>query len=273
MNILRSLSLILIAGLAQACSDGPDANHFLGYVEGNFVLVGADESGRLETLNVDEGDSITRGEPLFALETSREKAALDAAVAKLEQAESALNLAKVGLERAQKLFDQGVVPRSRLDDTQTSFDTSSAAAAAARAEVEDARTRLTRRSVTAPVTGAVQQVYFRPGEIVTAGRPVVSLLPPQNLKVKFYVPEPSRSSMAIGARVDVSCDGCPSGLTAKVSFFSREAEYAPPVIFSREQRSKLLYMVEARPEGKARKIPVGQPVTVSLPEQHFPAGP
>ncbi|RMF04426.1 MAG: efflux RND transporter periplasmic adaptor subunit, partial [Alphaproteobacteria bacterium] len=225
-----------------------------------------------ETLHVEEGQQVTKGELLFALESSREVAARNAAQARLEQAEASLKLARIALERARKLFEQGVVPRSRLDDAQTAFDTNSAAAAAARAQFEDALTRLARRSVAAPVSGKVEQVYYRPGEIVTAGRPVVSLLPPGNLKVKFYVPGPVRPLFATGQLVAFSCDGCPEGLMARVTFVSSEAEYAPPVIFSREERSKLLFMVEARPLEGGSSVPVGQPVTVTLPEQQYPAG-
>ncbi len=263
MNITKAVLVLVMLGALAACGEGKNPDSFLGYVEGDFVLVGADESGRLEKLMVSEGDTITKGALLFALESNREDAALAAARARLEQAEAAFALAKVGLGRAKKLFKDGVVPRSRLDDAQSSFDTSAAAITAARADVEDARTRLDRRRVTAPVTGTVQEVYYRPGEIVAAGRPIVSLLPPKNIKIRFYVPEPARPAMQVGKTVAFSCDGCPAGLTARISFVSNEAEYAPPVIFSREERRKLLFMVEARPEETAFVLPVGQPVTVT----------
>jgi len=274
MNALRFLLCAQFAIALAACENAPDAWHFSGYVEGEFVLVGADESGRLDSLAVKEGDSIDKGAFLFALETSREDAALAAAKARLEQAEAALNLSKVGLERAQELIKQGVVPRSRLDDAQSSFDANNAATAAARANVEDARTRLARRRIASPVTGLVQQIYFRPGEIVAAGRPVVALLPPGNLKIRFFVPEPARPIIKIGETVQVNCDGCRAGLTAKISFVSTETEYAPPVIFSREERSKLLFMIEARPDqAAAGQLPLGQPVTVSLDHASQAIGP
>lgn len=263
VNISRTILTFLVLGALSACDGADNSGRFLGYVEGEFVLIGADDSGRLEKLHVEEGERVTVGAPLFALESNREEAALEAAQARLVQAEASLALAEVGLVRAKKLFSKGVVPRSRLDDAQSSFDTSNAATSAARADVQDARTRLERRRINSPVTGSVQEIYYRPGEVVAAGRPIVSLLPPGNVKIRFYVPEPARPAMKIGRVVGFSCDGCPAGLKAKISFVSNEAEYAPPVIFSREERSKLLYMVEARPEEAARGVPVGQPVTVT----------
>jgi HlyD family secretion protein len=269
-----ALFLIALAGLALTGCFSPDAGtSFTGYVEGEFVLVGPDDGGRLTTLSVAEGDTIRSGEPLFDLDAMTEEAALNAAKAKLEQAEASLKLSKVGLKRAEQLLERGVVAQSRLDDARSAYDRDQAAVAAARAELEDAETRLARRRIAAPVTGAVQEVYFRPGEYVGAGQSIVALLPPGNVKVRFYVPEPARAAMRTGDKVLVGCDGCAEGLSARISFVSREAEYAPPVIFSREERRKLVYMVEAVPDGEARNLPVGQPVTVSIPGQNEAIGP
>jgi len=118
--------------------------------------------------------------------------------------------------------------------------------------------------VFAPATGTVEEVYFRPGEVVKEGQAVIALLPPGNLKVRFFVAEPVRASLHTGQTVKVSCDGCKGELTATISFIAREAEFTPPVIFSQEQRQKLVFLVEARPSGEAAKLTAGQPVSVSL---------
>jgi HlyD family secretion protein len=118
--------------------------------------------------------------------------------------------------------------------------------------------------VAAPAGGTVEEVYFRPGEVVNAGQAVVALLPPRNLKVRFFVAETVRSQLQVDQSVSLSCDGCPPDLHAKISFIAREAEFTPPVIFSREQRQKLVFLVEARPEGEASTLTAGQPVTVTL---------
>lgn len=92
----------------------------------------------------------------------------------------------------------------------------------------------------APIAGTIQQIYFREGETVAAQRPVISILPPGNMKVRFYVPEPELPKMKVGEDVRVTCDGCPGEIAAKVYFIATMAEYTPPVIYSLSERSKLV---------------------------------
>lgn len=99
---------------------------------------------------------------------------------------------------------------------------------------------------------------------MTAGQSVVALLPPENLKVRFFVGEPELATLHLDQTVALSCDSCPPDLSAKISFIAREAEFTPPVIFSREQRQKLVFLVEAKPGPEAAKLTAGQPVTVTL---------
>jgi HlyD family secretion protein len=99
---------------------------------------------------------------------------------------------------------------------------------------------------------------------VAAGAPVVSMLPPENVKVRFFVPQPQLGAIQVGDMVEVRCDACAPGLTAEISFIAPEAEYTPPVIFSREMRAKLVFLVEARPRQPDALRP-GQPVDVTIP--------
>lgn len=210
--------------------------------------------------------------------------------AALSQAKAMRQVASNNLERAQALFDKGWITKAQLDDAIAQHDRNEAAvaevekrinaaklpgrsdmieAAAANAEaarhaLHEAEKNLGKRQVVAPADGTVEEVYFRPGEVVNAGQAVVALLPPRNLKVRFFVAEPERAQLQINQRIAISCDGCPPGLHAKINFIAREAEFTPPVIFSREQRQKLVYLVEARPEGEASTLTAGQPVTVTL---------
>ena len=110
---------------------------------------------------------------------------------------------------------------------------------------------------------ADQEVYYREGEMVQAGRPIVSLLPPGNIKVRFFVPQAVLPTVHIGDAVTVRCDGCASDLVARVRFISAQAEFTPPVIYSQEERARLVFRVEAIPE-RPRDLRVGQPVTVAL---------
>ena len=96
------------------------------------------------------------------------------------------------------------------------------------------------------------------------GGAVISLLPPGNIKVRFFVPESARSSMNVGREVGLHCDGCGEGLTARVTFVAADAEFTPPVIYSVGSREKLVWMVEAIPT-RANRLSPGQPVDVTLP--------
>jgi HlyD family secretion protein len=109
----------------------------------------------------------------------------------------------------------------------------------------------------------VQQVYYRIGEIVPSGRPVIALLPPANLKLRFFVPQAVLPQLSSGMRVTARCDGCADDLSARISFIAQSAEYTPPVIYSREERAKLVFLVEAIPDNPER-LRVGQPIDVSF---------
>jgi HlyD family secretion protein len=132
-----------------------------------------------------------------------------------------------------------------------------------RAAVAMAQWRIDQRHVAAPTAGIVADVVARPGETIPAGGAVVSLLPPENIFVRFFVPELHLAEVHGGDKVALLCDRCPADLTATVSFISPQAEYTPPVIYSEASRAKLVYMVEARPpRGRAGLINPGQPITV-----------
>jgi HlyD family secretion protein len=138
-----------------------------------------------------------------------------------------------------------------------------AAVEAARAAVDMTQWRLDQRHVMAPVAGIVADVLARPGETIPAGGAVVSLLPPENIFVRFFVPEPRLAEVHIGDKVRLVCDRCAADLTATISFISPQAEYTPPVIYSESIRAKLVYMVEARPSvEQAALINPGQPIAV-----------
>jgi HlyD family secretion protein len=134
---------------------------------------------------------------------------------------------------------------------------------AARAVLTQADWRVDQKSVAAPTAGLVYDTMYRQGEWVAAGSPVVRLLPPRNIKVRFFVPEPALGGLALGHRVNLHCDGCAADIPATVTYVSSEAEYTPPVIYSNDTRGKLIYMVEAHPAPEdAVKLHPGQPLAV-----------
>jgi HlyD family secretion protein len=100
---------------------------------------------------------------------------------------------------------------------------------------------------------------------VAAGSPVVSILPPENRKIRFFIPEPRLGTLQIGQSVSVSCDGCGDPMAMTISYISPQAEYTPPVIYSKDSREKLVVMLEAVPNATdAARLKVGQPVDVML---------
>ncbi len=174
---------------------------------------------------------------------------LDQAAATLEQA-----VALVGQQRAQLKVARLPARSAQLDEARQSVRASELA-------VDNARVELAERSLSAPAEGYVQQTYFLPGEFVQAGMPVVSILPPGQVKFRFFVSEPDRAKVTIGASVDIGCDQCGVPVRARVTYISSSAEYTPPVIYSLEERSKLVFMAEALPVGPTTLLP-GQPIDV-----------
>jgi HlyD family secretion protein len=138
-----------------------------------------------------------------------------------------------------------------------------AGAEAARAALAMAEWRLGQRHVAAPVGGRVADVLARPGETVAAGAPVVSLLAPERIFVRFFVPEAAVSTLHRGDQVALACDGCAGGLRATIAFISPQAEYTPPLIYSETTSAKLVFLIEARPAAEqAMQLNPGQPVLV-----------
>jgi HlyD family secretion protein len=177
----------------------------------------------------------------------------------LDQMRANFLSAQAKVELAEAALAQAIAPLGR----EWEIKAQSAAVDAARAALEMATWRLEQRRVTSPVSARVADVLARPGETVAAGAPVVSLLPPANILVRFFVPETVLASVHKGDRVNLRCDRCPADLSATISFVSPQAEYTPPVIYSESSRSKLVYLVEARPRAEqAALLNPGQPIEV-----------
>jgi HlyD family secretion protein len=176
---------------------------------------------------------------------------------KLDEARSAYQRDAARVKEAEAQLRNALMPVGRSQEREAA----EAEMAAAKAALAQAQWRLEQKSLLAPVAGLVQDTFFVEGEWVPAGRAVASILPPANVKARFYVPETVLSSVQIGRAVEISCDGC-RPFEARVSYVSSQAEYTPPVLYSRESRSKLVFLVEARlPDSQLRP---GQPIDVRL---------
>jgi HlyD family secretion protein len=217
---------------------------------------------------------------------------LDVIQAQLEQARADATRAQTQLQRDEKQYTDGGIAKSQLDDSRSTAASTAArvrelesqlqvarlpgrndqiraqteTAEAAQAALAQAEWKLDQKRVQAPQAGLVFDTMYRLGEWVPAGSPVVRMLPPANVKVRFYVPETVVGALTPGRTVRVRCDGCAADLSAAISFVSDQAEYTPPVIYSNETRAKLVFLVEARPApADALKLHPGQPVEVLLP--------
>jgi HlyD family secretion protein len=235
---------------------------------------------------------------LANLRLGRRQPEIDAIAAQRAQAEAALRQSEADFERQLQLRRTRVSSQKQLDDARSQRDrdqnpaeidaqlevarmparedeirAAEAAVTAAQAALAQAEWRLGQKAGAAPQAGLVVDTLYRPGEMVAAGQPVVQLLPPANVKIRFFVPERVVGGIAIGQIVQVSCDGCGAPVAATVRFISPRAEFTPPVIYSREERSRLVFMVEARPNERAETLHVGQPVDVALVRERAPRPP
>ena len=222
------------------------------------------------------------------LKKGKRPSEIDAINAQLVQARANLQLSTSQLKRQQQLVAQHFVSADKLDEARSAYErdkgrveelnaqlktarlaarrdeiaAAAAEVAAARATLAQAEWKLAQKSVISPVTGLVADTLYVQGEWVPAGSPVVSLLPPQNIKARFFVPETELARIHIGDTLQLNCDGC-KPLAARVSFISPQAEYTPPVIYSKESRAKLMFLVEARPRPEeAVLLHPGQPLDV-----------
>jgi HlyD family secretion protein len=272
MNI-RPLGLALLLVLAGC--EKPHQGQWLGYAEGDTAFVAAPLAGWVTDLKVKRGDWVKKGDLLFVLDNTSQTASRDQALAQIAQAQSqrvsaeaSLDLAKRQLDRQKGLMQSAATSKQAYDQAKSAYDAAVAQVSAidaqeaqAKATLSNAAYQLSQRQVMALTTGRVQDVYFREGEYAPAMTTVVSVLPPNNVYVRFFVPENQFARIKLGQKVKVHCDSCGDGLVATIAFIASSQEYTPPVIFSNQSRSQLVFKVEARADGSLKLNP-GQPVDV-----------
>ncbi|WP_166306199.1 HlyD family secretion protein [Bradyrhizobium sp. 2S1] len=247
-RMMKLLTVVALAAALAGCQEKRDPG-FQGWVEADMIFVSPDESGRVIKLNVREGDEVKPGDQLYSVDDDLQRADL--------------NQNNATLANAQQSYDRAASLRGTGAGTQANLDSALSALRVAEARVVSSQTRLDRRKGFAPIAGAIQQIYFREGEMVQAQRPVLSIMPPGNMKLRFFVPEAELPKLALGDQVRVTCDNCAADLTAKIYFIATTAEYTPPVIYSLDERNKLVYLIQARPS-RPDVLRVGQPISIYL---------
>lgn len=254
-------------------------------------LFGLEPEPELSGLAEAESRVVLQQHTLDNLTKGKRPSELSSIRARLEKALSAQRLAEIENERVHKLVKTRASSREQLDRVRSSLEqarylvaevraelvtaglggredeigAAQAALEQARAQLAIARWRLEQKSRLSPDSGLVIDTLYRPGEWVASGRPVVSMLPPANRKIRFYVSELLVSSFNLDQEVYLHIDGIEDPVKANVSYISTQAEYTPPVIYSSQSRAKLVFLLEARPvEEYALLLKPGQPLDVSL---------
>ena len=258
-------------------------------VKAGQILAQLDATAELATVTEARARVAQAQAQLADLGKGRRTPEIDALNAQRTQAQAAFALSDTEYRRLFELVAEGIQTPRSLDAAKAAYDrdrariteldamienaqlggrddqvrAAQALVNALRATVEQAEFRLGQRTLSAPMAARVIDTTYATGEFVQTAAPIVTLLPPGKVKVRFYVPEAQLSSIRLGASVIIGCDGC-TPVAAHVTFIATQAEFTPPVIFSRENRAKLSFLVEAVPD-KADGLHPGLPVEVALP--------
>jgi len=263
------VTLLLLAGCGRT-NDNP----WLGYVEGEDALISPPQPGWVTHLAVQRGQWVKRGDLLFTLDEIHETAARDQAAANLHSMQ-----AQLAQEQANGFYTHTQLRRQTglalaHAGTPTNYDQAllgaqqnerripqlEAQIRQTEGALADAEYQLSQRRVVAYTEGRVEDIFFREGEWAPASTPVVEILPPANVYVRFFIPETQLQTVKLGRKVRITCDSC-KPIDATVTFIAQQEEFTAPDIFSVGNREKLVFKSEARVPG-GMKLNPGQPVEV-----------
>ncbi|WP_243546077.1 HlyD family secretion protein [Pseudodesulfovibrio tunisiensis] len=277
-----------LGGILQALSvtrgQTVTAGHPLFALEHDFETAAREEAAH----------NLQRAQDRLAdLKKGQRPSELDAIRARLGQARHSASLAEKEYRRRITLLEEQTISQEELDRTKSDYEqkneqvrqiraelqtaqlgartdeirAAEAEVRQAEAKLEQAEWNLNQKRQNTPSAGLIFDTLYRVGEWVPAGRPIVSLLPPQNIEARFFVPQDLAGKLAVGDEALISFDGTPEPVPARIYYISPSAEYTPPVIYSSQSRAKLVFLIKARPEAdKATLLHPGQPVDVTIPE-------
>lgn len=261
-------------------------------VEGDKVTQGQllltlEDTAQAEALRSAEAGVAVARANLDNLQTGSREAEIEVIRASLHKANADQTLAQTTLDRSAALLERGLVPPAQVDTDRANLaraeaqieqlqaqlrvaelparDAQRLAAEGsldmAKAQAAIAKSNLGDRTIEAPVAGVVDRIYFDAGEVAATGAPILSIFPPDRLKAIFFIPEPDRAGTRIGEILNVACDGCDDGITARITYLASDPQYTPPIIYSREERARLVFRAEALLVHADGLLP-GQPVTL-----------
>lgn len=285
---------VLVAPATAARIESLHAERGARVTVGDLLAVQEHRDARIALAEAEATLAQTRSERANLLQGKRPEE-IDVIRASLSSARAEADEQESEVKRLTALHGRGIVPDAQLDAAVTRRDVAEARVAEMEANLEVARLparpreieaadaavaraeagrdaaawALDQRTLQAPATGTVSEILRRAGEIAGPDAPVMSLLPDGAVLLRLYLPEPSLAGLGLGTRLRVRCDGCDPETSATVTYVADGPEFTPPVIYSIENRKKLVYLVEARPDPGAEALKPGQIVDVVLAE---PAG-
>ncbi|WP_133140508.1 HlyD family secretion protein [Legionella genomosp. 1] len=313
---MRKFFLILLTiGSLIACHQSQE-RQIQGYVEGENIYLASPYSGILETLAVQRGQMVKKGDLLFQLdknpeflqikqfeadlqqaknllkdlENPRRKPEIAAIQAQIEQTEAQIKLAEVRVRRYQELYRKQAASKDVLDEAvavyqeqvklkeqyesnlrlarlgsrEEQINAQKAQIASFAERLSVAKWQLEQKRLYAPADGLIFDTYYRVGEFVGSQKAVLSLLTPANVRIEFFVPVELLAALKVGQKIEFLCDGCRTRAQALISYISPEAQYIPPLVYSRENTDKLVFRIKADLR-EFNEFKPGQPVTVFIP--------
>ena len=270
--------LLLISGIfLVACQK--NANTYNGYIDADLTYLSSDFAGRISSLYVSRGESVSAGQILFKLEQTNEQRNIaigqsnqENLQAQRQQIQDRINYTQNNYMRLQKLQAQGAASSDELEQAQQNLNVLKNQLLSLKAQlignkfdIAQKNWQLERKQNSAPESGIIFDSYFTPSEYVQSGTPILSLISAKNIKLIFFVPETDLGKLHLGEAISFTSDGNTNLQAGTISYISAQAEYTPPIIFSSEDRQKLVFRVEARlTQPNLAQVHLGQPVTLEL---------
>jgi len=256
-------------------------------VEAGEVLMLLDDRAERAALAEAEARVAQAAANLQDLQTGKRKDEIDVIQASLDKAKAVQAQEKINFDRSETLLARNVISLSQWQSDRAALDAADAAVAelqaqlrvaelpargaereaaeqalkAAQAAQDSARIALDERQVRAPITGLIDDIYFQEGDVAATGAPSIAIYAPDVMKAIFFIPERERATVAVGQPLALTCDSCPPGLSARVTRLSADPQFTPPIIYSREERNRLVFRAEAISDQPLSLLP-GQPVTL-----------
>jgi HlyD family secretion protein len=273
----KLLFIALITVVLISCKK--EEQSFSGYIDTDLVYLSADYGGRLTDLAVLKGQLVKNRQFLFKLEQTSELYNVEMSqlnnkslLAQRQQIVIQLNYNEINYRRILGMRKQNAASQNDLDAAQRDLNISKQQLTDVDIKIQnnevdtaDKKWQVTRKENFATEHGIIFDTYYTKGEFVQTGYPVLSLITKNNIKAIFFVPEEKLSQLRLNEQVKITTDKTPDFATGHIIYISNIAEYTPPIIYSREERQRLVFRVEAKIDSPdLEKIHLGQPVTLEL---------